>query len=347
MGLIILLVILVGTMIGFILVGQHLKKSPDFDGAWTPKILKWCGYVVGIVVVAIFGFNSFYTQDPGEAVVVKSFTGSIVTSTKDAGMHPKAAWDSTESFDIRNQRLEMFSNAGGQGADGAALVVPLKGGGNASVSITVIYSIKPTSVEQIYTDFQTQMGLRENALKAKMRDIVRNETAKLAPLQIKENREALGTSIFKALDEAWQKYGIMVDQVNLGEISLDASTEEAIAKVINAQQEVEQARANLEKADISANITRTEAKAQADADQIMRCGATVETVEKIDATTGKKSTELKVTPISMDKCQNRLNEQVLTNKYIDALKEIANKAGNVIITDGKTVPMVNVPTAAK
>lgn len=338
---------MVAVTIGLVVVGQHLKKSPDFEGDWTPKILKWCGYGLGVITIAVVGFNSYYTQDPGEAVVVKSFTGSIVTSTKDAGMHMKAPWDSTEAFDIRNQRLEMFSNAGGQGADGAALVVPLKGGANASVSITVIYSINASSVEQIYTDFQTQAGLRENALKAKLRDIVRNETAKLAPLQIKENRALLGTSIFEALGTAWQKYGIVVDQVNLGEITLDASTEEAIAKVINAQQEVEQARANLQKADINANITRTEAKAQADADQIVRCGATVETIETVDATTGKKGTELKVTPIPMDRCQNRLNEQVLTNKYIDALKEIASKQGNVIITDGKTVPMVNVPTAAK
>lgn len=347
MGFIIFLIVLVAIAVGLIIGGKRFQKKAGDDYPLAPKVVQWVGYLVGVIAIAIIGLSSFYTQDPGEAVVVKSFTGSIVTSTADAGMHLKAPWDSTESFDVRNQRLEMFSNAGGEGADGAALNVPLKGGANASVSITVIYSINPGSVEQIYTDFQNQEGLRNNALKAKMRDIVRNETAKLEPLQVKENRAVLGTSIFESLSKAWERYGIVVDQVNLGDISLDASTEEAIAKVINAQQEVEQARANLAKAKITAEVTKTEAKAQADADQIMRCGAQTVEVKVTDPVTGKETTEMQVTPIPMDQCQNRLNEQVLTNKYIDALKEIASKQGNVIITDGKTVPMVSVPTQAK
>lgn len=347
MGFIIFLIVLVAIALGLIIGGKRFQKTAGDDYPLAPKVVTWAGYIVGVIAISIIGLSSFYTQDPGEAVVVKSFTGSIVTSTANAGMHLKAPWDSTESFDVRNQRLEMFSNAGGEGADGAALNVPLKGGANASVSITVIYSINPSSVEQIYTDFQNQEGLRNNALKAKMRDIVRNETAKLEPLQVKENRAALGTSIFEALQKEWDRYGIMVDQVNLGDISLDASTEEAIAKVINAQQEVEQARANLAKAKITAEVTKTEAKAQADADQIMRCGAQTVEVKVVDPVTGKETTEMQVTPIPMDQCQNRLNEQVLTNKYIDALKEIASKQGNVIITDGKTVPMVSVPTPAK
>jgi regulator of protease activity HflC (stomatin/prohibitin superfamily) len=346
MGFIVVFILLAIVTIGLIVFGRIAKKKYPRDQYIWPTVVTWVGYSLTLLGAIVFGLNSFYTQDPGQAVIVKSFTGSIVTSTEEAGAHGKAPWDSTETFNIRNQRLEMFSNAGGEGADGAALNVPLKGGANATVSITVTYSINPSSVQDIYRDFQDQEGLRNNALKAKMRDVVRNETAKLAPLQIKENRAALGTSILESLTLVWDKYGITVDQVNLGDISLDASTEEAIAKVINAQQEVEQARANLEKAKITANVTKTEAKAQADADQIMRCGASTETIEVTDETTGKVTTEVQVTPIPMDKCQNRLNEQVLTNKYIDALKEIASKPGNVIITDGKTVPMVNVPTAA-
>ena len=32
-------------------------------------------------------------------------------------------------------------------------------------------------------------------------------------------------------------------------------------------------------------------------------------------------TAVKVVPVTSDKCQNRLNEQVLTSKYIDMLRE--------------------------
>ena len=107
--------------------------------------------------------------------------------------------------------------------------------------------------------------------------------------------------------------------------------------------EVEQAKATLESTRIKAEITKTDAKAQADADQIQRCGATTSEVIATDPVTGKETKTMQVTPVPMDQCQNRLNEQVLTNKYIEALKEIADKQGNVIITDGKTVPIGSLP----
>lgn len=361
MGFIVSLLFMAAAAAALFVVGGRLKKADkklleesknDEYGrvrrpSYLPLILRSVGGVVAVVTVLLVGFTSFYTQDPGEAVVVKSFTGKIVNSTPDAGMHVKAPWDSTVTFNIRNQPIAMYSNAGGEGADGAALSVPLKGGANASVSITIAYSINSASVESIYNQFKDQQGLKDTALKPQLRNIVRNETAKLAPLEVKEKRAQLGTNILTALAAEWAKYGVVVDQVNLGDITLDQATEQAISKVITAQQEVEQARANLSKAKITAEVTKTEAKAQADSDQIMRCGAQTTEVEVTDPVTGKKDTEMQVTPIAMDKCQNRLNEQVLTNKYIDALKEIASKQGNVIITDGKTVPMVQVPQAAK
>lgn len=339
MGFISFIIALVVVAVAIIVASRRWKKKePD----WTlPKIGTWVGIALVAVAVLIIGLNSFYTQTPGEAIVVKSITGDVVTSTPNAGMHGKAPWNSTEVFDIRNQTIEMFSNAGGQGADGAALNVPLKGGANASVSITIVYSIQPDAVVEIYKAFTTQERLRDNALKANLRSAVRDETAKLEPLQIKEKRAALGTSIFTALTDEWAKYGVIVDQVNLGDISLDKSTEDAIAKVINAQQEVEQARANLEKSKITAEVTKTEAMAQADADQIIRCGARTERVK--ETINGVETEVVKTIPLTGDLCQNRLNEQVLTSKYIEALKEIASKQGNIIITDGKTVPMVTVP----
>lgn len=305
---------------------------------------RWAGRATfGLLTIALIltGMFSFYTQDPGEATVVRSVTGSIAGSTSQAGMHLKAPWNSTEVFDIRNQRIEMFSNDGGQGADGAALDAPLKGGANASVSITVVYSIRPDSVQEIYTDFRTQEGLRENALKSKLRDIVRNETAKLEPLQVKENRAALGGAILESLEAQWDKYGIVIDQVNLGDIKLDASTEEAISRVINAQQGVEQARADLERAAIAAEITKTEAQATADQDQIIRCGATSkEEVREID---GKETKVTIVTPRSNEDCENRLNEQVLTTKYIEALRDIAD-GGNLIVVPEGFGGILNLPT---
>jgi len=341
MGAIVFPTILTVIAAAAIVVGIRMRKADK--ASLTPKILMGVGGLIAAVAVVITALGTFYTQDPGEAVVVKSFTGEVVGSTPDAGLHTKAPWHSTVEFNIRNQKIEMYSNDGGVGADGSALNVPLQKGANATVSITVTYSINASKVEDIYNEFKDQDGLKNNALNPQLRSVVRNETAKLAPLQIKEGREALGTAILGDLTTAWTKYGIVVEQVSLGDITLDKNTEEAISKVITAQQGVEEARANLEKARITAEATKVDASAQADADQIIRCGAkTQEVVEKVNGVDTKIT---KAIPLTGSKCQNRLNEQVLTSKYIDALKEIAGKQGNVIITDGKSVPMVQVPPA--
>jgi hypothetical protein len=75
---------------------------------------------------------------------------------------------------------------------------------------------------------------------------------------------------------------------------------------------------DLNTARIDAEKVRVDAQAQSDADQIARCGATSAQVERV--VNGQKVQETRVTPVPADKCQNRLNEQVLTSKYIDMLR---------------------------
>jgi hypothetical protein len=69
---------------------------------------------------------------------------------------------------------------------------------------------------------------------------------------------------------------------------------------------------DLNTARINAEKVRVDAQAQSDADQIARCGATSTQVER--TVNGQKVQETQVTPVPASKCQNRLNEQVLTRK---------------------------------
>ena len=80
----------------------------------------------------------------------------------------------------------------------------------------------------------------------------------------------------------------------------------------------EAAKADLQTALAKAEITKTEAQATSDADQIIRCGATSTQVNEV--INGKDVTAVKVVPVPSDRCQNRLNEQVLMSKYIDMLR---------------------------
>jgi regulator of protease activity HflC (stomatin/prohibitin superfamily) len=354
MGIIVLWVIMGALMIaGLIVFGVNRKRDnerteSEWDEGLTPRTWRRIGGYVAlgaVVISAIFtGFSLFYNQGEGVANVRVAITGQVNGVTTEAGLQTKAPWDSVVEYDIRNQKVEMFSNDGGTGANGAAISAPLDGGANASISITVLYSITPAEVVNIYKQFGPQTALLGNALEPSLRDIVREMSAEYAPLAIKQERAALSNDIFEVLSEKWAEYGVIVVEVNLGDISLDPSTEEAIAAVITAQQRVEQARAELEQAQITAETTKTEAQASADADQIIRCGATVTTGTQL--INGKETEVQIVTPKSNAECENRLNEQVLTTKWFETLRSIG-AAGNmvVVIPEDGTAPIINLPAA--
>lgn len=114
-----------------------------------------------------------------------------------------------------------------------------------------------------------------------------------------------------------------------------------------SRQRVETSRNELDAARIAAETTKVEAQAQADADQIIRCGAVTEQVTEVVA--GQEVTSTKVVPLTGAECEERLNQQVLTSKYLDALKELG-ATGNMIVVipndpaGGTNGPIINLPT---
>lgn len=287
--------------------------------------------IVGGLVLLI---GSVYTQDPGEAAVIKSFSGKVQGIDTSAGLGFTAPWNRVIKFDIRNQRIEMFSNPGGEGKDGAAISAPLQGSSNATLSITVRYSIKPGSVRDIYNLHKNQQNLSDNVLKPGIRDEVRVATSAFPPFQVKERRAELTESIRNRLAARWDPIGVTIDDVDLGDLTLDGRTEEALQLVNQRQAEVEAARAGLDKALIDAEKVKTDAKAQADADQIIRCGAaaTPETRE----VAGKQEQVSVIVPKEGEACENRLNEQVILRNLVEVYDKLAG-SGQLVIKDGQTI----------
>lgn len=308
--------------------------------------LRWVGVGLAFFAGLMFLASAVYTQDPGEAILIRSPGGSVLGEPDtSSGYGFTAPWNKTTTFNIRNQRIEMFTNEGGEGEDGAAIGAPSKEGTNVDVSITARYSIRPDCVEEIYNVYKSEDRLREVALQPGLRDEVRRATAKYSVFEIKQRRGELTTDIITALDERWgtDELCISVDDVDLGDLGLDKDTELALTEIINRQADVEAERADLAKSQIEAEITKTDAQAAQAADQIVRCGATV-TTETREINGVETEIDI-VTPVAIDKCQNLLNEQVLTNNYIEALVEIS-KNGNLIAVDGNINSILNLTQSA-
>lgn len=294
--------------------------------------------------------STYYGQDPGEAIVVKSFAGSVQNVDTTQGASFTAPWNSRISFDVRNQKIEMFTNRDkdgnveSEGDDGAEIQAPTKEGTNVGVSITIRFSVRPDCVRDLYTEFKSNDNFKDRALKPDLRDVVRVETAKYSVFAIKQRRADVSTGIFEALTEQWEDdLCIAIDDVNLGNLQLDRDTEAKLVEINAHQADVESARSDLQAAEVRAETVKVNAQATADADQITRCGATTRT--EVQDVAGEETEVEVVVPVPIDRCQNRLNEQVLVNNYIEALQKMAED-GNLVVVDSNINSILNLPAAA-
>ncbi len=279
-------------------------------------------------IVSLF-FSMTYTQDQGDATVIRSWSGRVTSVDTSPGLGFKMPWERTVVFDVRNVVIEFVNKGDGSiGQDGPAISAPLSGSSNATVNFTATISIEPSCVGKIYEQYKSEANFRIRRLTPVVRDQVRNASTAYDPFKIKERREVLSGDIRTRLESEWTDDCVIIQDINLGDISLDPTTEQAITNVNVSRQQVEAARNSLEESKIQAEEIRVDAKAQADADQIIRCGAITSTEMQIIG--GEEQEVTIITPKQGEECENLLNEQVLTAKWIDALTELG-AAGNVTI----------------
>ncbi len=297
-------------------------------------ILRWVSVPVVIVLVLTLATNTLYLQDPGQAKVLRSFTGEVVGTDATEGLGTKPPWVDIVDYNIRNQTVEYIGDGSSNKAnsnelvEGPAITAQDKDGATARIDIVVRYSIDPSSVENIYRQYGSQENFESKLIQNDVRSIVRNIPLQYSTTEFRLNREEAAIKMQESLSNRWDTSGIIVDSVDLRDIRYPESIEQSLQEVQEAINNANKAKANLETAKVDAERTRVEAQAQADYDQIVRCGAESTTVTEI--INGQETQVIKVIPLQGNDCQNRLNDQVLMNKYIDALRELG-KDGNVIV----------------
>ncbi len=263
---------------------------------------------VGFILVGLLFMvlASFYRQDPGEANVLRSWTGEIVGYETTEGLHWKAPWVDNVTFDIRNQRVVYTGGASegdnsGGAADGAQITVQDGDGVTANIDIAIRYSIKPDAVEDIYKQYLNEENLRSRLIFNDIRSVVRSVPGDFTTLELLTNRNEVQAAIQKALEARWEDDGIIVDDVALQEIRYPDTVQQAFAAAQEARTAVETAKANLEKAEVDAQQKVVNAQAEADANSILNASLTVE---------------------------------ILQQRYLDTLKELAAGGNLVVVPEG-------------
>lgn len=211
------------------------------------------------------GIGSVYSQDVGEAKVLRSISGQVVGESTAPGFHAKAPWISAIGWDIRDNVVEYIgggeTNYSGGSATGARITVQDRDGVDAAVDLTVRYSIAGDKVEELYARFSTQQNLVTKLIEPGIRSAMREIPAQYGSLELLNKRADVQTQVRDALVDEWADAGIIVEDVAIQEIVQPENVKAAFAAAQEARTAVETEKANLDKAKIEAekNAVATEA----------------------------------------------------------------------------------------
>jgi regulator of protease activity HflC (stomatin/prohibitin superfamily) len=272
------------------------------------RVARWVAIVLFFVGALLLAFTSFFRQDVGQANVLRDWTGQIVGYETAPGLHWKAPWVDTVTFDVRNQRAVFVTeqslgegdNIGGA-PDGPQITVQDAEGVTANIDISIRYSLDPDSVVDIYSAYYNEENLRTRLIFNDIRSVVRSVPGRFDTLEMLTDRDSVQAAILTALEARWEDDGIIVEDVALQEIRYGESVTAAYAAAQEAQINVQTETAKLEAAKVSAQQKVVQAQAEADANAIL------------DAS---------------------LTDAILQQRYLDTLKELAASGNLVVVPEG-------------
>lgn len=270
---------------------------------------------VAAILGAVFIFlSSMYTQEVGEALVVKNADGTIAREDTTAGMEFRLPWQDTISFDIKGQqalyKLDGKPTTPNEEVDGPEITVTTSDKVPSNVDVAIRYSIQPDKVSEIYTTYKTEEVLNQRLISQDIKSVVRDAAGSFTVDTLMSDRTAYSKKINDLLRAKWDSQGIIVDSVALQAIRPPQTILDRINKAQEAQQQLAQTQAATKVKQEEAKQKVIEAQGIADSNRILN---------------------------------NSLTDKILQEKYIDALK---NGKNLIVVPEGST-PMIQTPQTAK
>lgn len=265
-------------------------------------------FIVGLILLAS---QCLYTQDAGDVKVLRDFGGNIAGSSSDTGFHVKAPWQDVITYDIRNNVISFVADGEedyfGGSANGPQVTINDAGGASADIDIQVNYSLDPSKAIDIYRDYGTQENFVRSIAAVDARSIPREVAGQFDTITVLTNRGELTAAIQERLTEKWANYGLNVEQVSIQEVRYSQEIVDKYAEAQKAEIAKQTALNEQETAKVQAETKVIQSQGEADANAILNAS---------------------------------LTDEVLQQKYIDALREIGEK-GNLVVVPSDSQPIVN------
>jgi regulator of protease activity HflC (stomatin/prohibitin superfamily) len=316
-----------------------LRRPRKDDGTLGPRAwrrgLIFAGAVVVIWLLATM-IHIVQAGNVGVPVTLGRAGGPV-----GAGFHISLPFTAMKQMSVRTTSYTMAAEfREGARADDDSVLVLGSDGASGSVDSTILYRLDASRATEVYRELG--IGYLATLIRPSARTCIRSVFTDHTMVEaVTTAWHDMEVAVAVCVKEKVEPNGIFVIDFQLREVRLDATLQGAVTAKVSAQQESERQQFELSKARQQAEITRVEALATADSQQILACGGQLQSVEQADGTV-----VLEVVPNPIDQCsQAQLTPAYLQFTYIQALKALVNSPNNSTIIlpfDQALTPLIDV-----
>jgi regulator of protease activity HflC (stomatin/prohibitin superfamily) len=322
---------------GLVAIGVLRPRTPT--GELGPRSWKGLFAFLGTIFVFVFVWTSLHVVQPGTVAVPVTF-GSSGEPLK-PGFRVTLPFTATYSMSTRTQNYTMsaLKGEGAQKNSDDSVAVLGRDGGSANVNATVLYRLDPKKATDVYRtigrNYQTQI-VRPSARNC-IRIIFTHYDVVTAATSAWDKVE---DDVSTCMKDKLIPRGLLLQDFQMREVTLAPTIRAAVNAKVTAQQTQEQQKFEQATALQQADITRIQALATADSQQILACGGVAQTIVRNGA---RVST---VVPNPLTACsQSQLTPAYLQFTYIQALKQLVASQSNTTLIlpfDQNLTPLLNI-----
>lgn len=237
----------------------------DTNTEYTKKVIKIAVISFISLFIIITLFSSFTTIKSGE-IGLKSRFGQIVSQTTQEGIQFKVPFvEKVTKVNMKVQKADITSSSATKDLQ------------DVSISFAINYQLQADRVMDLYKTVGS--NYEETILQPATQEALKNVTSKYTAEELITKRSEVSQQIIQDLSAKVDKYGIIINELNIIDLNFSEAYNKAIEDKQVAEQEVKKAQQELEKTKIEAEKKVAEAKAEADALRLQKEEITDELLE--------------------------------------------------------------------
>ena len=234
----------------------------------------------GVIIVGGLGLSCLTKINPGMVGVKYNWSGGVEDTVLQQGINIVPFWKKVTEYPVSTEVV--YYTKSDEGKD-SSINVNTKDGKQVNVSVTYSFHMDSEKLPEIFTKFRGQNTeqIEQGYMRNEMFQAINEVTSQYNLMElVGSSRPIINSQIFEKFHNSLESYGIIIETFNLSDVVPDEQTKEAIQRVVNSQNALEQAKIEKEKAQVEADKRIIEAESVAKANQIIQESLTDNLIKK-------------------------------------------------------------------